>query len=157
MKDFPANNCSIEVEQGRVVVNMEGRKSSEQAEVKDFADVPLTESAVVEGALFYVAKNAKNEVKRCVSATINDRKAVAALVAGWIAEGFVVESMGVREFKKQIVIIEKAEKEIKEAREAVAAELASIPQEPSAEKLPLPELMLHVAEAEPVDTSVYSQ
>ena len=159
MQDVSGNNCSIEVEQGRVVVNMEGRKQAEQVEAKDFADVPLVETTVVEGALFYVAKNAKGEMKRCVSSTINDRKAVAAQVAGWIAEGFVVESLGVRDFKKLVVAIEKAEKEAKESREAAAqvvqqeaaVEAPIAPPAPAPQDDPLPQAAPATPEVAPAE------
>ena len=123
MKTPNAGNCSIEVEQGRVVVSMEGRPvaaNQEELSAKDFDETPLSEATVVEGVIFYAAKNAKGEMKRCVTSTINDRKAVAALVAGWIAEGFRVESLTAKDLKRQIAAIEKAEKEAAMARDAAA-------------------------------------
>ena len=141
MQEVNQGNCSIEVEQGRVVVNMEGRPASDRAVLSagDLKDKPLAESAVVDGVLFYAAKHAKGEMERCVTSTISDRQAVAALVAGWIAEGFVVESLTAREIKRQIAAIEKAEKEAQAARAAAS--------QPAVEPISPAEVLVEKAES----------
>lgn len=132
MEAHQVNGCEISVEPGRVMVNMNPREEKPLA-AADFADKPLAVGAVRSQVAFYGAFDDADEMVRCVSMSIADRAAVAALVAGWIAEGLDVQRLGSKEISKHIRAIEKREKEeaaqLKAQAEAAAA--AGAPADPS--------------------------
>ena len=132
MEAHQVNGCEISVEPGRVMVNMNPREEKPLA-AADFADKPLAVGAVKSQVAFYGAFDDADEMVRCVSMSIADRAAVAALVAGWIAEGLDVQRLGSKEISKHIRAIEKREKEeaaqLKAQAEAAAA--AGAPADPS--------------------------
>lgn len=132
MEAHQVNGCEISVEPGRVMVSMNPREEKPLA-AADFADKPLAVGAVKSQVAFYGAFDDADEMVRCVSMSIADRAAVAALVAGWIAEGLDVQRLGSKEISKHIRAIEKREKEeaaqLKAQAEAAAA--AGAPADPS--------------------------
>lgn len=132
MEAHQVNGCEISVEPGRVMVNMNPREEKPLA-AADFADKPLAVGAVRSQVAFYGAFDDADEMVRCVSMSIADRAAVAALVAGWIAEGLDVQRLVSKEISKHIRAIEKREKEeaaqLKAQAEAAAA--AGAPADPS--------------------------
>lgn len=132
MEAHQVNGCEISVEPGRVMVSMNPREEKPLA-AADFADKPLAVGAVRSQVAFYGAFDDADEMVRCVSMSIADRAAVAALVAGWIAEGLDVQRLGSKEISKHIRAIEKREKEeaaqLKAQAEAAAA--AGAPADPS--------------------------
>jgi len=132
MEAHQVNGCEISVEPGRVMVNMNPREEKPLA-AADFADKPLAVGAVRSQVAFYGAFDDADEMVRCVSMSIADRAAVAALVAGWIAEGLDVQRLGSKEISKHIRAIEKREKEeaaqLKAQAESAAA--ASLPADPT--------------------------
>lgn len=132
MEAHQVNGCEISVEPGRVMVNMNPREEKPLA-AADFADKPLAVGAVRSQVAFYGAFDDADEMVRCVSMSIADRAAVAALVAGWIAEGLDVQRLGSKEISKHIRAIEKREKEeaaqLKAQAEAAAA--VGAPADPS--------------------------
>lgn len=137
MEAHQVNGCEISVEPGRVMVNMNPREEKPLA-AADFADKPLAVGAVRSQVAFYGAFDDADEMVRCVSMSIADRAAVAALVAGWIAEGLDVQRLGSKEISKHIRAIEKREKEeaaqLKAQAEAAAAAGApalNVPADPS--------------------------
>ena len=137
MEAHQVNGCEISVEPGRVMVNMNPREEKPLA-AADFADKPLAVGAVRSQVAFYGAFDDADEMVRCVSMSIADRAAVAALVAGWIAEGLDVQRLGSKEISKHIRAIEKREKEeaaqLKAQAESAAAASApalNAPTDPS--------------------------
>lgn len=73
----------------------------------------VTESAEMK---FYVALNAAGLIERNVSVAGADRQNIAALVANWIAEGFLVESCDTRDLIRHLRRLDSA------ARKSVGAE-----------------------------------
>jgi len=102
--------CEVAVEQGRILVTL-GAKDDKPLVANDFADRPLTEQPAKVQASFYVALSPSGELVRVASMSIPDRSAVAALVAGWIAEGLSVQQAGLKELSKLVKLAEKREKE----------------------------------------------
>jgi len=132
MEAHQVNGCEISVEPGRVMVSMNPREEKPLA-AADFAEKPLAVGAVKSQFTFYGAFNEADEMVRCVSMSIADRAAVAALVAGWIAEGLDVQRLGSKEISKHVRALEKREKEeaaqLKAQAESAAA--ASLPADPT--------------------------
>lgn len=85
--------------------------------VKDFSDKAIVVS--MEPA-FYVALGKTGLMERCVSVTVSDRKAVAALVGNWIAEGFQPAPCDLKLFAKHVRNLLAADKAAKAALDPVA-------------------------------------
>lgn len=113
MQTFQTNDYEVAVEQGRVLVSMNPRETETPLKANDFADRPLAEGAISSKPQvgFYAALNETGDLVRVVSMAIADRTAVAALVAGWIAEGLEVTKLSIKDLVRYSRIIEKREKE----------------------------------------------
>ena len=136
MQNVQTNEYEVAVEPGRVLVSMNPREVEKAPSAAAFATRHLAEGAITKpnGVAFYGALNEDVELVRTVSMAIADRAAVAALVAGWIAEGLEVTKLSIKDLVKYARAIEKREKdEALLAKAQAEAAQAEASQEPAAE------------------------
>ena len=115
----------VAVSEGSVVVSMGSPPVDRKLEINDFAEKPQTIVPPVEMS-FYVALNAQGVLERCVSTATVDRKAVAALIGNWVAEGYLPALVSPKELTKLLRDVEKLAKDRKALAEAAAATVAAI-------------------------------
>lgn len=133
----PNADCEVAVEDGRILVTM-GKKEDRALDARDFAGRTVAVQADKVPFTFYAALNQDCELVRVASMSIPDRAAVAALVAGWIAEGLSVQQLTLKELGKAVRAAEKREKE-EIAQSKPAAEPAVEKPDPSAGEPSSPE------------------
>lgn len=127
----------VKVIDNALVIDLGGE--SPAMAVKDFSDKAL---AVSMEPAFYVALGANGLMERCVSVTITDRKAVAALVGNWIAEGFQPVPCDLKLYARHVrnlLAADKAAKAVAEVAPAPATPEAGVPAVSSAEVSATPE------------------
>jgi hypothetical protein len=92
----------------------------------EFGDrAPVQETLDLEFVIAtYSTGDRKGLMARCITVSQNDRSSVASTIAGWVADGLRVTTVGVKEMRKHLSTIAAITKAEADAAEAAAAKTA---------------------------------